>query len=403
MQNQKSNRYTLVVAILFLYLFPLCLLTGYSAGLLSPDPSWSALSTGLLLTSFGALVFFLLMSKWEESLQSWQRQLLLAKNTSPKYVEDFSLPLPPPQKVESIPTDVDQLKKEIEEYQSKQKELLGDIQKLQSERERYQRQAELLLQEYAQYKGGSQEELEQKGSLLAEYQQTVSEQRSVIEKNVQQIGSLESKVKDLSYEIKTLLHLGEMSISSTSKTQPFSLKEESVSYDIEPDFVEEATTPSDKMIHTPEQAAIQLRRCIDIAQKITGAHHFNNPTLRFREYSMDNYTLDLRRLFDSLRSENSCGVVFYSQKENKLLFANNVMRNLLGWSPDKFVQGFPEIVQGGMADWRAAVVQLPSTNEAKIRLLLRTKTGQDVPFHCHLGIIPTGLFRSHILAVMYPV
>jgi hypothetical protein len=123
---------------------------------------------------------------------------------------------------------------------------------------------------------------------------------------------------------------------------------------------------------------------------------------RFRDLPINNYTLDLRRLFDSLRSENA-GVVFvYSQKENKLLFTNNVVKNVLGWSPEKFTQDFQEIVQDGLQEWKNAVSQLLIKGETNTRLVIKTKSGQDMMFQCQLGIIPTGIFRNHVIGVLYP-
>ncbi len=114
----------------------------------------------------------------------------------------------------------------------------------------------------------------------------------------------------------------------------------------------------------------------------------------------DSFALDLRRLCDSLRSENSCTILLYSPKENQLLFANNQIKTVTGWSPDKFVQNFSDIMQDE-APWRQGIASLTMRSEAKVDLTFKMKSGQDISVHGLLGLIPTGIFRQHIIAVLY--
>ena len=157
----------------------------------------------------------------------------------------------------------------------------------------------------------------------------------------------------------------------------------------------------EKQVRNQAQAAIQLKRCIDIAQKITGASHYNNSNSRFKDLSIDNYTLDLRRLFETLRMENASTVFFYSQKESKVLFVNNQSRNLLGWSPDKFVQSFYDIIEPSKEIWKQGITSLAIKNDVQVSLKMKSKAGSSTDVQVHLGIIPTGLFKHHILGIMY--
>lgn len=279
-----------------------------------------------------------------------------------------------------------------------------EIQKYAKDNERYQRQAELVLQEFAQYKKAAQEQLEHKGTLLADYQQTMAEQKAVIEKKQHQIAQLESKVRDLTYEIKTLLQLAELGNQPLDAEirQSFLLSDSAPppSYYLETDQEDLPSIP-ESQVRTFEEAASQLKRCVDIAQKMTGAGYFSGSS-RLRDIHEDHYAIDLRRLFDSLRSEKGGALLFYSQKENRLLFVNALIRNLVGWSPDKFVQSFPEIVQQGMEEWNKALALLLSQPEVKISFIIKSKTGSDVLVNGVLGVIPTGLFKHHVMGVLYP-
>jgi PAS domain-containing protein len=209
-----------------------------------------------------------------------------------------------------------------------------------------------------------------------------------MDKKLQQIAHLETKVSDLTYEIKTLIQLAEIENQSMPVYSNLPTENSAQGYlpaqDINDDDIPYLT---EKMVRNEAQAAIQLKRCIDIAQKITGASHYNNSNSRFKDLTIDNYTLDLRRLFESLRMENASAVVFYSRKENKILFVNNQSRQLLGWSPDKFVQSFN--------------ASLAIKNDAYVNLKMKSKAGSQVDVQALLGIIPTGIFRHHILGVLY--
>jgi len=103
-----------------------------------------------------------------------------------------------------------------------------------------------------------------------------------------------------------------------------------------------------------------------------------------------------------LRGEQGALIVVYSQKENKLLFVNNEAKALLGWSPEKFVADFSSIVHEGFNDWRRALSMLANASDSQARILAKAKQGQEMILNCHLGVIPTGLFRNYVIGVLYP-
>ena len=211
------------------------------------------------------------------------------------------------------------------------------------------------------------------------------------------VGILETKVNDLTYEIKTLLKLAESHVSSISNTYQNTQDHEETT----PQHTEKvAAQPQDFQIQTSEEASQQLRKCIDIAQKITGSHRFGGQLHSLINSPIDSFTLDLRRLCDTLRSENNSCVLLYSPKESQLIFANNQIKSLTGWSPEKFTQAFFDIVQN-TNEWKQSLASLSMRSEAQLNLSLKTKWGHEIAVHGQVGIIPTGIFRHHAIAVLY--
>lgn len=411
MRKTFISRYRILLLIIAFYLLPIILLTTYSQRSIPWQNSWELLSLGLLLAAFGTFLLFWLITIWEANFNLNMNKEIL--NQEMPIEAEAPMQSSQPSSIESerpcdlnSENDLKLIQQNLSFTEQKLVEALSEVQlkndemqKLNKDNLRYQRQAELVLQELAQYKLSSQNQIEKHEKLVTDSQQTIAEQRALLEKKQQQVSQLEQKVRDLTYEIKTLLQLAEIgSLTSSEETvQEIPIKNNGES---ESSFGE-LSISSDKQVHSFEEATIQLKRCIDIAQKITGASHYNHSNSRFRDLPVDNYTLDLRRLFDCLRSENACAVFFYSQKENKILFANNQTKGMLGWNPEKFVQNFTDIIQQSQENWRTGLSQLSLKNESKFTLLMKSKAGQEIPIECLLGIIPTGIFRNHVIGVLF--
>lgn len=364
-----------------------------------PFKSWESIALGLILASVGSLITLILLRQWESNLKKQNQTSLPAPETA-----SFQ---------NSLMSDENllDLQNALEESQNRQKELVEELNekseslhKLENEKAQFEHRIEDIYHELNTNKSDSDEEIRRKGVLLSEYQETINQQRDVIKKKQEHITELESKVRDLNYEVKTLLQLAELGnkSSSTNKQKEVNSNNSAQAYQVDMFEEEEpALRTQNIMIKGPEEASQQLKRCIDIAQKITGTNRFGNGNSRFKDIPIDNRALDLRRLFDNLRSENSGTVIVYSQRENKLLFANNQTTNLLGWSPEKFTNNFLEIIAEGNQEWKRGISTLSSTSDSKVRMVMKTKSGQDLLVHCHLGIIPTGAFRNHIIGVLY--
>ncbi len=395
LRQTHQLRHTITAAVLAFYTVPLALITLYTTSVLPFFQAWQILSIGLLSASIGTASLLTLLRRWE------QARTIVVKETVVKRSE------PAPARAES--GDSDAIAQELQELQQKHDALAHDLHQGQKALEVAQREKEQailrceeLQDQQRENDRTNQDELQNKATLLEEYQQTISDQRAVIEKKQKRVEELENRIKDLKYELKTVLDVnerierGEEPPVSTSN-KPQKAKKAAASAD-EPTLDLGFASPSQSL----DEAQAQLKRCIDIAQKLTGARHLAGDSSTFRDLSAAGYALDLRRLCDSLRSEQSSMIVLYSQRENKLLFVNNQVRGLLGWSPEKFVQHYHNLIVQGEREWRAALGRLSSQDRSTLSFTLKARTGEERPVRCLLGTIPTGIFKSHVVGVFFP-
>ncbi len=368
----------LIVLLYFLSIFALAIF---------PEKRFTTLFYGILVASVGSITVFLLLRQWEKN----------AKNQRPAPIQQTP-PVEPP----FVDTNhITELENALADSQAKNQELIikqntleDTLQKLDQEKAQFEHKIEDIRHEFNSHRAESDEELRRKTTLLSEYQETINQQRNVIRKKQEQVSELESKVRDLNYEVKTLLQLAEIGNMKENKSSPSTPKEKPIETHNE--------DSSNRLVITEKQASGHLNKCIDIAQKITLSSRFGNGNSRFQNMPLDNSALDFRRLFDNLRSETSSSVIVYSLKENRLLFANQQIQNLLGWNEKQFIQNFSDIVCEGYEEWHQAISKLSPQSETRTRLLLKKKNGQNLLVYCHLRMIPTGIFRHFVIGVLYP-
>lgn len=142
-----------------------------------------------------------------------------------------------------------------------------------------------------------------------------------------------------------------------------------------------------------------LQRCIQKAKILSGASHLSRKEARFSGLSTE--AIDLRRLFDSFRTESGAVILIYSKKEERLLFVSNSIRQLLGWSRERFIGDFSTLIGDSGPLWRHALLKLQSRPEAQLSFTIKTKSGKEKLISCALGIIPEGVFVDHIVGVLY--
>jgi hypothetical protein len=437
MKPSTSNRQLLSWMILFFYLIPFLFFASYSIGLMSRSKSWLVLSSGLLLIAMCSLILILTLFYWEKAirnqLQGAERNIVKNTSNEEKEPKVTSLDLnhdydvePPLSEYEATSKTSQELNllEALNESQMQNSKLMEDIehlndslQQLNEEHRVSMLQGEKATQDLEEYKLFSEEQLKQKNLQIVNLQQMMDDQRSEMEKRQDQIQLLDTKVHDLSYEIKTLLHLNDIELEpaiNNVSTINLDVPPRQIFHDLNEELEAsasssfpaanslEAEVKYDHPIKTAAEANGLLKKCLNSAQKLTGANYNSPEALRYREFSSSHYTIDQRRLFDSLRSEVGGLVIVYSPKDNKVLFANQVTKTLLGWSPEKFSSDFALIIQEGMTYWKKALSLLTTTPESQARLLAKTKQGQEILLNCHLGVVPTGLFRGYIIGVLYP-
>ncbi len=218
--------------------------------------------------------------------------------------------------------------------------------------------------------------LEHKESLNGEYQRTIAEQRNILEKKQHYIAKLEGKVRDLMYEIRSLLQL--------EKSPPV----QSV-----------AQIPPPESSATPFDLSLQMQRFIEKAENQMGMEHLGGTSPRFLDPS-DSYEVDRRRLIDSFRDETDGIVYILSITERRFIFVNQQVKVLLGWSPEKFMKEFPRLVVSGYEEWRGAIKSIGSTQGSQTQIAIQGKSGEKKEFACTMGRVSKGPFTNHVIGIL---
>lgn len=383
------NRRFMTIAIFFLYLIPIVLLTWYVTHFLPKTIHWSFFLLGLLIAAKGAVVFFTLLYAWEKG---WVSQSLSKIAQSPGEAPSHHLT----QKITSLDSFASQdlyaeeLKKKIRELEQ-QLQQAHDVyarqtQELAQELAVTKQREETLVQESKNYKLLSEEALRQRALEVQTLQKLSTEQRSEMEKRQEQIQLLDAKVHDLSYEIKTLLQL------HPAETPPPITPAAEIS-------VHRQIEETEHKENHP--GLILLQRCLQTAQKIHGTHHYSTDNGRQRE-TTNSSAIDQRRLFDGLRSYTSGLIFVYSRKEDRPLFVNSACRTILGWSGEKFLADFSEIVQDGWLEWLRHATQLEAGQPISNNVFVKAKNGSEVLLKCFSSLIPSGAFKNYVICVCHP-
>lgn len=386
------SRLTLLMTTIAVYAIPLAVILSMTYQSIPTADLWTFSTSGTLAILVGACAQFLLITYWEASLHP-QRSFEAA-------TPELSAP------EESEPPYA----KQSEDFQHQlgllQHEMFlkeEHMRHLEEEKEYWSKKHELLEQEHFHQQRNFQDELDKLNRLLHEAKTTLGEQRAAMELNLERMNHLETKNDDLRYEIKTLLQVSQNSLKNEIEAlDTEETKEESIPYVYTPrESVIEKTAALDRPVKNIEDAVVQLRRCMDIAQKFSGSHSVSGSASRYRTAPAGGFALDMRQLFDALRHEQSAAIMFYSSNENKPLFINAAVKLLLGWSPETFVQHFPEIIADGIQEWRHSLAELRTKNETLARIPMKGKSGHEVLIHCLLGRISSGLFKNHIISIFY--
>ena len=381
------DRRFVTVAIFFLYLIPIILLTWYVTHFLPKTIHWSFFLIGLFIAAKGAVVFFTLLYAWEKGWMSQYLSKIVSK-------QETSLFPNTTQKITSLDnfasqeSQIGELKQKIKELEQQLQEAHHHNGQQAQELVLAKQREETLTQEIKDHRLLTEEHLRQRTVEVQALQKLSAEQRSEMEKRQEQIQLLDAKVHDLSYEIKTLLQLHPTDPQPLT-LPPLPLEISSQRYDEENEKKEN------------QEGFALLQRCLQTAQKIQGTHYHSTDTGRSRETS-NSSAIDQRRLFDALRGYTSGLIFVYSLKDDRPLFVNSTCRTMLGWSGEKFLSDFSEIAQEEWVKWLRHATQLESGQLVPNHLFAKAKNGSEVLLKCFSGLISSGAFRNYVICVCHP-
>lgn len=365
------------------YVIPITFISFYA----SPAKAWLTVTGGLFFSALGSLVVWIFIRQWEQTiLKDCHIQIQSIK-------ESFKLPetfqenpniFLEEEKLRLLESTIALQKEQLEE---KKQQMI----KLSIEKESFQHQMDKLIEEMESIKSYCNQQVEEYKILLADHQKTIIDLRDALQAKHHVTMQLESKVRDLSYEIKTILKIAEGPQEVIQEALPIYSQNEEVMT---------AYEQENGQIQTFEEALMLLKRSVDSVQRMPGPPHLTK-SQHFKNLPFENYALDLRRLFDHFQNETE-GVLFvYSQKEEKILFVTNPIEKLIEISPEKFQKTFQERIQQEKEEWQRAISQLSFKNESKITLSFKNRQGKEVSLTCLLSMIPTGIFRHTILGVLF--
>ena len=403
-----KGRESLYATVLLFYLLPVLLFSKHSVSLMSANKSWGIISLGLMISLFGSALFVLLIKNWEERVK--ESSLAKVKVVPSVSTEEKITPLTDYQADEqlaTLETALDQSyrdKEQLSEELQMQKEQLRQVSE---EGGLYQQKFQTVKKEYEEYRRNIEHSMVQGDQQLADATEKLEQMKRQLDEANRLNSELESKNRDLSYEVKTLLELEDresasgVNSSSTENIHPVMASFADDGQDLHAASADELTeVSSERRVGSPYDAVLELKRCIDIAKDLKGASHLSDGASRL---GADAYAIDLRRLFDKFRHETSSPIVLYNPTEEKVLFASNQVTGLLGWNPERFASDFFSLLQEGAESWKEATKNLDGTNHQTVSLVVKTEmAGSDALVHGYVNRIPSGPFANHVIGVFLP-
>lgn len=415
MRGAAPTRYALLGLILFSYFVPLGGLSLYLALAFDHPYGLTIAAGGLSLAMVGSTFLFIVLQQWEQLLAdklaevSSREEGVDPSSIGTGFEEMPEASLKNSAAFHDLQNSLTEWQQKCLTNESSLNKREQEIYLLAREKERFQRQAENLLQEFVEYRSSHEEQLHQKEIFISELQQTLAEQRISVEKKQQQVTLLENKVGELRYEIRTLLQLAEVhapfSINKSIEKEQLvsSPTNMTLSYHREEKIQENKVDNNRNNGNEGEELTQQLRRCIEVAEKMTGAPQFSSGHKRLADLPINPFSLDLRRLCDALANQNSGAALLYSPREKQLLFAHPLVKQFCGWSPEKFTQHFDEIIAPSMEEWQRAIAHLSYRLDTPLCLRLQTKNNETMECECLMGLIPSGVFRNYAIGILQPV
>jgi|GEM_PF-4275691 len=201
--EMEEGRFSAIGYILFFYAVPVIALTTYTWW---ARDGWMIWVAGLFLTSLGTYFFANLMHQWAHQIPQTIHQ---PESQPSQPIQAVEPPQEHNEKVAELEQRVQAYAQMVEDWKNQattHEEVAAQAAK---EQEEVQGRLDLLTLEYEQYKLEAQHLIEEERNQIEAQHQTLVSQKNELDDNQQQIIHLETKVRDLNYEIKTLLQLAE--------------------------------------------------------------------------------------------------------------------------------------------------------------------------------------------------
>lgn len=363
MQERFSARLKMIAAVCFFYFLPWTALALYTGWMLDPAERWTFLSLALCAALLATLLLIICTRQFENTLE----EILISNGDDGKSAEENA-------KLASLEAP----------YVLLYEETLGQLKSEEAACKGLKEQIERQEQEHSDMQQLFQEE-------KATLQEELEEEKERAENFQKRIVQLETSARELKYEIKTLIE----------STGPISRPTLDAQVDLE--SIVPLAKPLNLLldpIATLSSAESQLTLCVDIAQKFTGARHLTRSLSRLQDSSVEGYDLDLRRLTDTLLSVTGRPFFLYHQRDKKLLFLSAQVKQLLGWNAEKYLQDFSALFPAGQDEWDERLRQLPLLGTLEFQEMLLTNANEQLSVIFHLGWIPTGIFKAHVIGLM---
>ncbi len=365
--SSQNNRFSLIL-VLLLYFVPIFAWMVFSYMHASVQESLFTVAGGLSILFLGAPILYSLIRLPPQPVL--EPSLTIKEPVEPVFIS----PQPPAEDPRRI-----ELESLVIELETKVNELTKTLQEKNFISEGLEEELEQLRQQLQECKTELIAKDEEFRIKKDDLEQQMHQKQQILEQ-------LETQIHDLRYEIKTLLQLTEVDYSRFVMEQP---KEDT--------SAPSSHTPFYGVVKREEEAKALLKRCLEVAQKISSGYRASSQNL-----GGDPSALELRRLTDALKEQSGALVLLYDPSERRMLYASKESKNMLGWAPESFAHQFVEIAEEGLAFWETAVSQLSAKPQSSLVMGLKTKGGDELAFNAILGSISVGIFRSYAIAVLYP-
>jgi hypothetical protein len=383
-------------------LFPAVILLLYARSHLPEEEFSTLFLIGSMSITLGAIGSWYVLGRWWQEVEGKVLQEIKDEESGETYAsivesrDQLAQQLAAAQlgyehQIDLLQSSAAKSKQEVLELNIEMDQKLEEIRHAYLEFEDLRKEYARLDEEFRLYQTEELKKEQHQEVVIKDYQKTIQEQRTILKKKQSYIEQLEEKVKELRYEIRSLLQIGESTSSSLSSMEISDPKEMTAYY-------------LGKGNQNYFDIESQLDHYVEVAESFTGAEHLGYLTgtgPRFLD-GTQSYTIDLRRLFDCYREETGIVLIVLSLIEKKILFTNPYVKSVLGWGSERFSQEFPQLLSvEGNKLWDEALKTVIEKGGVKTAFNLSHKDGRELSMTCGIKKIGKGPFQNQAVGVLF--